>query len=163
MNASLERSLRANTQPLSDSAALRVVGYYTDYAGFIDALRPDGQVWSDVNSGDRTGGRIALRWEATENLTVTPRGGLLLCEDSGNSASEGERLIGLRLDGTTFTFGMNNINLSSAINEAVPARDYRGGEFAGACYSPDGQWLFVNVQSPGVTFAITGPWGMEPL
>ena len=60
-------------QPLSESAALRVVGYYTDYAGFIDALRPGGQVWSDVNSGNRTGGRIALRWEATENLTITPR------------------------------------------------------------------------------------------
>jgi hypothetical protein len=22
----------------------------------------------------------------------------------------------------------------------------------------DGQWLFVNIQTPGVTFAITGPW-----
>ena len=60
-------------QPLSETAALRVVGYYTDYAGFIDALRPDGQVWKDVNGGDRTGGRIALRWEATEDLTITPR------------------------------------------------------------------------------------------
>jgi len=60
-------------QPLSDTAALRFVGYYTDYAGFIDALRPGGQVWSDVNSGDRTGGRMSLRWEATENLVITPR------------------------------------------------------------------------------------------
>jgi len=60
-------------QPLSDSAALRFVGYYTDYAGFIDALREGGQVWNDVNSGDRSGGRLALRWEATDNLTITPR------------------------------------------------------------------------------------------
>jgi len=36
--------------------------------------------------------------------------------------------------------------------------DFRGSEFAGATYSPDGKWLFVNVQSPGITFAITGPW-----
>ncbi len=36
--------------------------------------------------------------------------------------------------------------------------DFTGSEFAGACYSPDGKWLFVNVQSPGITFAITGPW-----
>ncbi len=36
--------------------------------------------------------------------------------------------------------------------------DFTGSEFAGACYSPDGKWLFVNVQSPGTTFAITGPW-----
>ena len=32
------------------------------------------------------------------------------------------------------------------------------GEFAGACFSPDGETLFVNAQGPHVTFAITGPW-----
>jgi secreted PhoX family phosphatase len=32
-------------------------------------------------------------------------------------------------------------------------------EFAGATFSSNGQWLFVNIQTPGVTFAITGPWG----
>ena len=31
-------------------------------------------------------------------------------------------------------------------------------EFAGACFSPDGQTLFVNIQWPGMTLAITGPW-----
>jgi secreted PhoX family phosphatase len=98
-----------------------------------------------------------------DNVTVTPRGGLLLCEDSGNSSSTGERLIGLTLEGTTFTFGVNNANLTVDYNDQVPARDYRGSEFAGACYSPDGRWLFVNVQSPGITFAITGPWGGGPL
>jgi hypothetical protein len=36
--------------------------------------------------------------------------------------------------------------------------DFRGQEFAGATYSPDGRWVFVNVQTPGITFAITGPW-----
>jgi len=45
----------------------------------------------------------------------------------------------------------------------VPAGDYRQSEWAGACYSPDGNWLFVNIQTPGVTFAITGPWGRRPL
>ncbi len=25
-------------------------------------------------------------------------------------------------------------------------------------YSPDGNWMFVNIQVPGITFAITGPW-----
>jgi secreted PhoX family phosphatase len=32
------------------------------------------------------------------------------------------------------------------------------GEFAGATFSPDGETLFVNIQSPGITFAIWGPW-----
>ena len=31
-------------------------------------------------------------------------------------------------------------------------------EFAGCCFSPDGTTLFVNVYSPGLTLAITGPW-----
>jgi secreted PhoX family phosphatase len=42
-------------------------------------------------------------------------------------------------------------------------RDYRQNEWAGACYSPDGKWLFANIQTPGITFAITGPWGGRPL
>lgn len=32
-------------------------------------------------------------------------------------------------------------------------------EFAGATFSPDGRWLVVNAQTPGITFAITGDWG----
>jgi hypothetical protein len=27
-----------------------------------------------------------------------------------------------------------------------------------ACFSADGQWMFANLYSPGMTFAITGPW-----
>ncbi len=29
---------------------------------------------------------------------------------------------------------------------------------AGACFSPDGRVMFVNVYSPAMTLAITGPW-----
>jgi hypothetical protein len=103
-----------------------------------------------------------------DNITVTPRGGLLLCEDAAGQANVfGERLVGLTLDGQTFTFAQNNIVLTQreidAAGKIVTPNDYRGSEFAGACYSPDGQWLFVNVQTPGITFAITGPWGAGPL
>jgi secreted PhoX family phosphatase len=34
----------------------------------------------------------------------------------------------------------------------------RQNEWAGAVFSPDGKWLFVNIQTLGITFAITGPW-----
>lgn len=99
-----------------------------------------------------------------DNLTVTPRGGLLLCEDAaGNNFTEGERLVGLTLNGETFTFAMNNVNLASDYSAAVRRGDYRQSEWAGACYSPDGKWLFANIQTPGITFAITGPWGKGPL
>ncbi len=38
--------------------------------------------------------------------------------------------------------------------------DFRRSEWAGATHSPDGKWLFVNNQVPGITFAITGDWQM---
>jgi hypothetical protein len=44
--------------------------------------------------------------------------------------------------------------------EAPVSRCSSGSEFAGATY---GRWLFVNIQSPGITFAITGPWGRGAL
>ena len=59
--------------PLGDTAALRVVAYNTNYGGYIDALGIDGAVWEDINSGNRTGGRAALRWEVGDTLTITPR------------------------------------------------------------------------------------------
>ena len=106
----------------------------------------------------------AAECENPDNLTVTPRGGLLMCEDNaGSTQNDAERLLGLTLGGDIFTFAKNNIVLKSAYNSKVGAGDYRQNEWAGACYSPDGQWLFVNIQTPGVTFAITGPWGSGPL
>ncbi|MFS0709108.1 alkaline phosphatase PhoX [Brevundimonas sp. 2P06AA] len=31
-------------------------------------------------------------------------------------------------------------------------------EFAGVCWAPNGQTMFVNLYSPGMTLAVTGPW-----
>jgi len=60
--------------PLGDgSAALRAVAYNTNYGGFIDARGINGEFWEDVNSGDRSGGRLALRWEVSDKLAITPR------------------------------------------------------------------------------------------
>jgi uncharacterized protein len=87
-----------------------------------------------------------------DNITVSPRGGLVLCED-GNGL---EYLHGLTVDGEIFKFAQNNVILNGERNGIVG--NFTGSEWAGACYSPDGRWLFVNIQSPGITFAITGPW-----
>src|SRR5215213_2438886 len=57
--------------PLGDTAAVRAVGYYTKYAGFIDSVGPAGG--DDVNDGQRYGGRVAVLWEPTDNLRITPR------------------------------------------------------------------------------------------
>jgi secreted PhoX family phosphatase len=91
---------------------------------------------------------------APDNMTVSPRGGLVLCEDGDGT----EYVHGLTTDGVIFRFIQNNVDLRSIPINGFN-QDFRGSEFAGACYSPDGMWLFVNIQSPGITFAITGPWG----
>jgi outer membrane receptor protein involved in Fe transport len=55
------------------NAALRLVGYTTSYAGFIDARQESGAIREDVNSGDRTGVRATLSFNVGENITITPR------------------------------------------------------------------------------------------
>ncbi len=77
--------------------------------------------------------------ENADNLTVTPWGDLIICEDGPNE----EFLVGVTPEGNLYRFAKNAGNLS---------------EFAGATFSPDGTTLFVNIQSPGITLAITGPW-----
>ncbi len=105
-----------------------------------------------------------------DNITVSPRGGVVLCEDGGTSPDRygpGARLIGLTRHGESFYLGKNNIELTSTqianAGKSVEEGDYRDNEFAGACWSPDGRTLFVNAQTPGITFAITGPWRHGPL
>ncbi|HEV2043894.1 MAG TPA: TonB-dependent receptor plug domain-containing protein [Sphingomicrobium sp.] len=57
--------------PLGDTLALRAVAYGTHYAGFIDAVGPAGG--KNVNDGSRVGGRVALLWEPTPDIRITPR------------------------------------------------------------------------------------------
>ena len=105
-----------------------------------------GQVWEYRPRG-RSGGQLILVFESTDpellekpdNITVSPRGGLLLCEDGGGT----DFLRGVNPEGQIFDFARNDISNS---------------ELAGATYSPDGDTLFVNIQTPGITFAITGPF-----
>jgi uncharacterized protein len=94
---------------------------------------------------------------APDNICVSPRGGLVLCEDGSGE----EFLHGLTVDGSIFPFAKNTAVLKGERNGITG--DFSGSEWAGACYSPDGKWLFANLQSPGITFAITGPWGAGAL
>jgi len=98
--------------------------------------------------------------DSPDNLLVTPRGGILLCEDDASGADDDthplapgvtdvNRLIGLSRRGDAFEFAVNVLN---------------DAEFAGACFSHDGSTLFVNIfgdgdiPGTGMTCAITGPW-----
>lgn len=110
-----------------------------------------GQVWQYRPRGT-SGGVLTLLFEPTtreeldgpDNITVSPGGGLVLCEDGA-----GEQYVrGLTREGRIFDFARNLENES---------------EFAGACFSPDGETMFVNIQTPGKTFAIWGPWELGAL
>jgi uncharacterized protein len=93
---------------------------------------------------------------APDNITVSPRGGIVLCEDGSGI----EYMHGLTVEGEIFKFAQNNVVLNG---EKGFTGNFTGNEWAGACYSPDGRWLFANIQNPGITFAITGPWSAGAL
>lgn len=74
-----------------------------------------------------------------DNLCIAPHGDIIVCEDN----REDQRLMGVTPDGGTYVIAQNAV---------------RDSEFAGATFSPDGTTLFVNLQEPGLTFAVTGSW-----
>jgi hypothetical protein len=74
-----------------------------------------------------------------DNLTVAPWGDLIICEDGRGT----DYLLGVKPDGIPYKLARNALNSK---------------EFAGSVFSPDGSILFVNIQLPGLTLAITGPW-----
>ncbi|MDP5189567.1 alkaline phosphatase PhoX [Rheinheimera baltica] len=76
-----------------------------------------------------------------DNLTVAPNGHLIVCEDQYTAIVD-NHLRGVTPQGDVYNF----------------ARLTAQTELAGACFSPDGKTLFVNVYSPTKTLAITGPW-----
>ena len=76
--------------------------------------------------------------ESADNLTIAANGDLIICEDLRRP-----RIVGITPMGEIYHFAKNV--------------GYRS-EFAGATFSPDGTTLFVNIQGPGITMAIRGPW-----
>ena len=112
-----------------------------------------GQVWELDATADRlrllyeSPGRDVL--DSPDNIVMTTHGALILCED-GNRPT---RLSMLTPSGTVVTVAENNVVLDGAKGFNG---DYRGGEWCGVCQV--GEWIFANLQAPGITLAITGPW-----
>lgn len=111
-----------------------------------------------------------------DNICISPRGGLLFCEDGGDFGASApptsapvlaQHLKGLAPNGNSWIFARSNYQFTRAQLDAVGKTgalegDLRHTEWAGAVFSPDGQVLFVNLYC-GVTLAITGPWERGPL
>lgn len=76
-----------------------------------------------------------------DNLTVAPNGHLIVCEDQYTAVVD-NHLRGVTPEGEVYPFAQLALQT----------------EMAGACFSPDGSTLFVNIYSPTQTLAITGPW-----
>ena len=53
--------------------------------------------------------------------------------------------------GRTYPLARNEMNTGTAEKPEY-------SEFTGPTFSSDGKVLFVNIQTPGITLAITGPW-----
>lgn len=86
-----------------------------------------------IESGDRD------LLKNCDNVTIAPWGDLFLCEDGEGR----DGLVRVTPQGAVSRFALNVAD---------------DGELAGACFSPDGRWLFVNLQRYGATVGITGPW-----
>jgi len=103
-----------------------------------------GQVWKL----DLVRGELSLvvepddtsKLDGPDNLVMAPNGDLIVCEDG----EADDFVVGITPAGRLYRLARNASGQS---------------ELAGACFSPDGQTLFFNVQEPGITFAVWGPWG----
>lgn len=107
------------------------------HLGQVYRYRPDG----------KDAGKLMLLVESSadsafqkpDNICFTPWDEMLVCEDKDGHC------------------GMFRVNKKGAIFPFALHRDTKS-ELTGACFAPDGKTLFVNVQTEGLTLAITGPF-----
>ena len=108
-----------------------------------------GQIFRLTFSPDSTSDSLELFFESVsehqfdygDNLVVAPNGHLVVCEDQYTQVVD-NHLRGITPDGNAYPLARLRLQT----------------ELAGACFSPDGKTLFVNVYAPTKTLAITGPW-----
>ncbi len=149
-----ETPVREQVQASGATAIQKAEGVWTGLDGTIwfvasyaeepdAAVAHNGQIWRYDPSCEQlelvTIFPVGTPWDSPDNITASPHGFALACSDG-----EGDQwLVAISDAGEVFPFAFN------ASSES---------EFAGATFSPSGQTLFVNIQSPGTTFAIWGPW-----
>ena len=112
-----------------------------------------GQIWEL----DAEASRLRLLYESPGSgvldqpniVTKLDNGALLLCEDGGKPT----RLAMLTPSGSLGVLAENNVVMEGR-NGFVG--DFRDAEWCGVWRA--GDWVFANIQIPGITFAITGPW-----
>lgn len=109
-----------------------------------------GQVWRYTQGSDPARGTLTLIFESPssavldfpDNICFGPQNNMYICEDG--SGSNYIRVLS------------PNGSLSDFAKNIVPG--FETYELTGCTFSPDGSTLFVNAQTPGLTFAIWGDW-----
>ncbi|AOR35024.1 Tat pathway signal sequence domain protein [Streptomyces fodineus] len=139
----------------------------SSYARAESPVRHDGQVWFydparrtltlKVLLGVSPGPADASAdgaFDGPGDITVSPYG-LVIAEDI-----EGvQHLFGVTESGRTYPIARNELAPASAATAAGGTETGpEHSEFTGVTFSPDGRTLFVNIQTPGIMLAITGPW-----
>lgn len=76
-----------------------------------------------------------------DNVCIAPNSHLIVCEDQYTEVKN-NHIKGVKKDGTTYDLARIRLQTESA----------------GVCFSPDNTTLFVNLYSPTMTLAISGPW-----
>lgn len=129
-----------------------------EFSRLEGAFFQEGVFWfDDTSAGDKKLGRVyryvphtntlelfyegndAREMEYPDNICCTPWGDLWYAEDGSGQ----DRIMGITPEGKVYPFAANRLS---------------GSELCGPTFSPDGNTLFVNIQSPGKTFAIWGPF-----
>lgn len=104
--------------------------------------------YEGTNAENRQAGMLTLYLEPNntqllqygDNLTIAPWGDVILCEDGASD----QYLRGITPEGKIYTLARNS--------------HFGKSELCGVCFAPHHSTMFVNIQVPGITLAITGPW-----
>jgi secreted PhoX family phosphatase len=110
--------------------------------GFIGQLnKPMAVQWVDITNPDPSDNSFAnsTRGQSAAATSGPARYGPM----TPVRGSNGNDIVGVNSDGQLFRVAENVINDS---------------EFCGGCFSHDGRFMFVNIQNPGLTLVIEGPW-----
>lgn len=108
-----------------------------------------GQIFRLTDDGDTgtleclVASASAAEMISPDNVAVSPWGQVVICEDADVNC----HIRVITEDGDVAPFAQNVFSQS---------------ELAGVCFSPDGTILFVNSQSDGITYAVTGPFPEVP-
>ena len=160
------QTCRAQAQAKGAAVFNRCEGITQDADGiwFVASLggpAKAGQIFRLTPQTSKGAQKLVLAYEVSDtallscpdNLVAAPWGDIVMAEDNYQASAivKTQHVRCMKKDGTIYPLLRLN-------NEGKGWRK-AGPEFTGACFSPDGKYLFVNLQSPlNITIAVTGPW-----